>query len=175
MKSLSFLSLALLLSLQTVIAQTTRNKKQNDSYMMLAQVVNDKSGNQTAEKVSDLLQKHGIDCAIAGSAGLSINVFKKDLNKAQDVLWNAIEAEEIDVELYLSNNGWPTSIGGLMAHLNKWDKSELDAHERPEAYPNFKSSGETNGWVQAHKDQLAELNAEVIWNADKQRYELEKN
>lgn len=70
--------------------------------------------------------------------------------------------------------GWPNDINGLIDHLNTWYKDELDAYERPDAYPNLATSGETNGWVEEHKRMLKELGANVFWNKEKKRYELMK-
>lgn len=70
---------------------------------------------------------------------------------------------------------WPKDIDGLIEHLNNWNKDQLDAYERPEAYPNFITNGETNGWISEHKRLLKNLGATVIWNKEKLKYELMKH
>lgn|GEM_PF-3438765 len=144
------------------------------SYTVLAQVLNDDDGIKKAQEICKILNSKGIDCVTVGSLGLSINVFKKDLTKARTLLQNAIDNDEIDVEIYHENEGWPKDVKGLIEHLNKWDKEELDVHERPNAYPNRKPHGETNGWIVEHKRLLKELNAIIIWNSNNLQYELNK-
>lgn len=87
----------------------------------------------------------------------------KTINKLE----NKTENEIIEIT-------WPKEVQALVDHLNTWDNSELDAYERPQAYPGFATSGETNGWVREHKNQLKELGASVYWNKEKMKYELEK-
>lgn len=79
------------------------------------------------------------------------------------------ETEKETVEI-----GWPKEVQSLIDHLNTWDKDELDAYERPQAYRNFLTSGETNGWIGEHKRKLLELGASVYWNKEKMKYELKK-
>lgn len=81
---------------------------------------------------------------------------------------------EKETEKEILEIGWPKETHRLVDHLNTWDKDELDAFERPQAYPGFVTSGETNGWVGEHKSQLNELGASVSWNKEKMKYELEK-
>jgi hypothetical protein len=83
--------------------------------------------------------------------------------------------EEIEIAQDSVEVGWPKDINGLIEHLNSWYKDELDAYERPDIYPNFKASGETNGWISLHKELLKELGATVIWNKEKMKYELKKD
>ncbi|UIR57533.1 hypothetical protein LZQ00_06860 [Sphingobacterium sp. SRCM116780] len=66
-------------------------------------------------------------------------------------------------------------INKLLQKLNSWSSENLDSYERPFAYPNYVSSGETDGWVTSHKNQLYQLGATVIWNEKKKLYELETN
>lgn len=68
--------------------------------------------------------------------------------------------------------GWPKDVESLIKHLNNWYVDELDAYERPHAYPNFKTSRETNGWVSEHKRLLTELGVSVIWNKEKMKYQI---
>jgi hypothetical protein len=143
-------------------------------YTAITQVLNDDDGIKEAEKICEILDSKGIKCVIIGSLGLTINVPKKDLTKAQALLQNAIDKAEIDVEIYYENEGWPKDVQGLIEHLNKWDKNELDVFERPDAYPNIKSSGETNGWVEEHKRQIEKLGAKIIWDSQNLKYELSK-
>ncbi len=87
---------------------------------------------------------------------------------------NAQNNESTELETTQQNEGWPNNIKDLIAHLNTWDKDELDVHERPDEYPNLVCSGETNGWIVVHKEQLKELGAEVIWDSKNKIYILKK-
>jgi len=58
----------------------------------------------------------------------------------------------------------------LLGKLNSWDGEECDIHERPEAYPDRVASGESNGWIDTHKEGLAKLGYEVAWDAKVRRY-----
>jgi hypothetical protein len=70
--------------------------------------------------------------------------------------------------------GWLAVAKGLVDHLNRWDKFSLDVCERPDAHPGIVDTGETNGWIYAHKEELAKLGVEVRWNVDKMMYEVLK-
>jgi hypothetical protein len=70
--------------------------------------------------------------------------------------------------------GWPKDIEGLIDHLNDWYKDELDVYERPEAYPNRITDGQTGGWVIAHKEALGRLGAKVRWDSEAMSYVLVK-
>jgi len=77
--------------------------------------------------------------------------------------------------LHAQNTGQrnKAKIDSVLASLNEWDINELDLYERPQAYPkNYITSGETNGWIDTHKEELKELGAEVIWDGKKKRYFL---
>jgi hypothetical protein len=71
---------------------------------------------------------------------------------------------------------WPKDAEGLVAHLNEWNKDELDVYERPDAYreQGRVASGETAGWVTAHREELSKLGVVVKWNPQKQLYEIVK-
>ena len=71
--------------------------------------------------------------------------------------------------------GWPRGDAeALVAHLNGWDREELDVFERPEAYPDRVGSGETAGWVTEHKRQLTELGAEAVWIPENKCYGIRR-
>ena len=61
----------------------------------------------------------------------------------------------------------------ILDDLNEWHTEELDILENPDKYPNRILSGETNGWVYAHKRELEELGYSIRWNNDKKLYKLE--
>ena len=67
-------------------------------------------------------------------------------------------------------NTWPRDPVLLLERLNSWDKGELDASERPRAQGGRISSGETNGWIVAHKSMLHAIGYEVRWVPAKRRY-----
>ena len=71
--------------------------------------------------------------------------------------------------------GWPKDADGLVAHLNDWHKDELIAYNEPERFPNFVTSGETNGWISAHEEQLAKLRVEINWDSDNSKYVIVKS
>jgi hypothetical protein len=75
------------------------------------------------------------------------------------------------------DSDWPNDVEGLVEHLNKWPKDELDALERPEAHREDRrvASGDTGGWAAAHKERLRNLGAEVRWDHQNQRYVLVEN
>ena len=73
-----------------------------------------------------------------------------------------------------SDGGWPKDVNGLIKHLNEWSPPELDIYERPLLYPNHKTSGETNGWIEEHKNALKILGAEVTWDSTVMKYKLKK-
>lgn len=66
------------------------------------------------------------------------------------------------------------NLDKLLAHLNSWDKEELDAYERPEAYPNFKTSGESNAWIAEHKKRIKRFNAKFVWDKKQKQYSYQK-
>lgn len=72
------------------------------------------------------------------------------------------------------NIGWPTDAAGLLDHLNDWFPDELEAYNEPENFPNRKPSGETGGWIHAHKEKLAELGVEVEWDRARKKYVFAK-
>jgi len=56
--------------------------------------------------------------------------------------------------------------------LNSWDSEELDVAECPNLYPGRVVSGETNGWIFAHKEELRKLGVAVQWNCETKIYEV---
>ena len=66
------------------------------------------------------------------------------------------------------------NLSKLLVHLNSWDKEELDAYERPEAYLNYKTSGESNAWIGEHKNRIKRFNAKFIWDKKEKQYSYQK-
>ena len=105
---------------------------------------------------------------IISSALLTIGCYAQD--EHSEISNEALDTPQSSVEM-----GWPKDIDGLIAHLNRWDKEELDTYERPDVNPNRITSGETNGWIREHKKRLKKLGATVIWNEEQLQYELKKD
>ena len=70
-------------------------------------------------------------------------------------------AEAIPTENDSPDVGWPKDPQKLVDHLNDWHADELLAYNEPERFPNRMTSGETNGWISVHEEQLKELNTEI--------------
>ena len=72
--------------------------------------------------------------------------------------------------------GWPKDAKSLVAHLNTWNHSELEAYERPDLVDLQKhldaKTGDTGEWVDLHKKKLAELGVRVHWNDAARLYEI---
>jgi hypothetical protein len=58
--------------------------------------------------------------------------------------------------------------------LNRWERDELDVAENPKKYPGRKPSGETNGWIATHKQELDKLGYEAVWKPDDRQYTLRR-
>jgi len=58
-------------------------------------------------------------------------------------------------------------------HLNNWHHDELVAYNESDKSPNFKTSGETNGWISTHEEELAKLDTKVRWDHAQQKYVIE--
>lgn len=71
--------------------------------------------------------------------------------------------------------GDSSKVQVILETLNSWDKEELDVLEHPDKYPGHIASGETNGFVTAHKLRLKELGFTAEWNPDKKLYVLAKD
>jgi hypothetical protein len=70
---------------------------------------------------------------------------------------------------------WPNDDPeALVAHLNRWDREELDVFERPDAYPGRVGSGETAGWVTEHERQLGVLGVDAVWIPAEKCYGMER-
>ncbi len=57
--------------------------------------------------------------------------------------------------------------------MSEWcanQDDECDVAERPDAYPNRASSGETNGWIHSHREQAAEHGIIAVWSVSRRRY-----
>jgi len=61
-------------------------------------------------------------------------------------------------------------IQGLVNQLNEWDAIELIAYNEPERFPNYLTSGETNGWITTHQEKLSKLGVQIAWDKTKQEY-----
>ena len=59
----------------------------------------------------------------------------------------------------------------MLDKLNSWDSDELNVAECPQDHPGRVVSGETNGWILAHKEELQKLGVRVRWNCGKKMYE----
>ncbi|MFH2141171.1 MAG: hypothetical protein ABIJ97_02020 [Bacteroidota bacterium] len=70
--------------------------------------------------------------------------------------------------------GWTGTVEELVAHLNNWDKDEIHLYENAAAFPDKKTSGETNAWIALHKKKIEEMGASVYWDADLKEYKLNK-
>lgn len=66
----------------------------------------------------------------------------------------------------------PNGTAALLEKLNGWDAEESDVIERPEAHPGRIAAGESNGFIDSHKDALAKLGVSVRWHADNKRYHI---
>lgn len=88
---------------------------------------------------------------------------------------SSVSPQKIDTPQDSVEMGWPKDIDGLIAHLNRWNKEELDTYECPAGNPNRITSGETNGWIREHKKRLEKLGATVVWNKELLQYELKKD
>jgi hypothetical protein len=60
----------------------------------------------------------------------------------------------------------------VLDKLNSWDTEELSVAECPNLYPGRVASGETMGWISAHKQELRKLGDAVQWNCEKKQYEI---
>ena len=68
------------------------------------------------------------------------------------------------------NLGWPKDPQKLVDHLNDWHADELLAYNEPERFPNRVTSGETNGWISSHEDELKKLGVTIGWDETDQKY-----
>ena len=73
-----------------------------------------------------------------------------------------------------NHGGWPADPQKLVDHFNSWDIEELIAYNEPERFPNFKTSGETNGWIATHEEQLKKMKVDITWDRKQQKYVIEK-
>jgi hypothetical protein len=71
-------------------------------------------------------------------------------------------------------SSWPSEPNKLVEHLNSWHKDELDVYENPQKYPNRIASGETGGWVEAHRKILKEKHTKIKWDTENQKYIIVK-
>ncbi|MEM6798757.1 MAG: hypothetical protein AAF589_04515 [Planctomycetota bacterium] len=68
--------------------------------------------------------------------------------------------------------GWPKDPQELVDHLNDWHADELLAYNEPERFSNRVMSGETNGWISAHEDELKKLGVMIAWDKTDQAYKI---
>jgi hypothetical protein len=96
-----------------------------------------------------------------------------DLHKASHryVIQNAIISLSSMTDI---NEEVPMEVKKLLVELNGWYKDQLDLVECSDKYPNYSSDGETEGWVNVHKQKLKELGFIAKWNSNKKIYELIK-
>lgn len=67
----------------------------------------------------------------------------------------------------------PAEAQPILDDLNRWcagQGDECDVAERRDAYPGRVASGETNGWISAHREQLAALGVTVVWDVGRRRF-----
>ena len=69
-------------------------------------------------------------------------------------------------------SGWPTDPHDLVDHLNDWHAEELLAYNEPERFPDQITSGETNGWISTHEEELRKLGVSVAWDKTDQKYRI---
>ncbi len=60
--------------------------------------------------------------------------------------------------------GWPTDPQQLVAHLDGWNRDELELVARPALHPDQAPSGETNAWVNEHRTRLSAMGVHIAWN-----------
>ncbi len=77
-----------------------------------------------------------------------------------------VDSAQHDSEDSTSRN----AVDKIIERLNDWDKDELIAYNEPERFPKFKTSGETNGWIESCMEELANLEATVEWNRKDSKY-----
>ncbi|MFC1586872.1 hypothetical protein ACFL54_01040 [Planctomycetota bacterium] len=68
------------------------------------------------------------------------------------------------------NKPWPEDPAALLNHLNTWDSQQFDILEHPVEHKDKKPSDKTTEWVAGHKEKLADLGTEIIWDRKKQLY-----
>ncbi len=75
-------------------------EKIQPKYEILCLLVNDDNGNKTLNKIQSILKASDIQCTAVGSAGLTVSVDHKDIEKACQLLQEAIDRNEINAEVY---------------------------------------------------------------------------
>jgi len=61
----------------------------------------------------------------------------------------------------------------VLDRMNEWctnQGDECDVAERPDAYPNRMSAGETNGWIDSHTEQAATHGVTAVWSVSRRRF-----
>ena len=71
-----------------------------------------------------------------------------------------------------ADSGWPTEPQELVDHLNDWHADELLAYNEPERFPDRVTSGETNGWISAHEEELKKIGILIEWDKTGQKYKI---
>ena len=87
------------------------------------------------------------------------------IERGGDRLASGARGIAVSPDLPANTSGWPTDPQRLVAHLNRWDRNQLELVARPELHPHEVDSGETSGWVEAHKSRLRAMGVDVVWNA----------
>ncbi|MBO6938104.1 MAG: hypothetical protein JJ863_24255 [Deltaproteobacteria bacterium] len=61
----------------------------------------------------------------------------------------------------------------VLDRMSEWctnQGDDCDVAERPDAYPDRISSGETNGWIHSHREQAAEHGIAAVWSVSLRRF-----
>ena len=72
--------------------------------------------------------------------------------------------------------GEPPAALEVLDELNRWCASQdgdCDVAMRPDAYPGHVAAGETNGWIESHRERLAKLGVAIAWEPGRFRFETE--
>ena len=105
-----------------------------------------------------------------GMAGCNSSSDRANGNRSSE----SVKNKPADAPQSERDSGWPKETQKLVDHLNAWDADELIAYNEPERFPNFKTSGETNGWILSHEKQLSNLGVEISWDKQTQKYVIVK-
>ena len=105
-----------------------------------------------------------------GMAGCNGSSDRANGNRSSE----SVKNKPVDAPQSEPDSGWPKETQKLVDHLNDWDANELIAYNEPERFPNFKTSGETNGWISSHQEQLSNLGVEISWDKQMQKYVIAK-
>jgi len=80
---------------------------------------------------------------------------------------------------YWKGKTMPETIAARLTRLNWWamhNEEEVECYENLDncRYENYIVSGETQAWVMENKEKLKKLGTKVIWNNEKNKYQLKE-